>query len=224
MAVIERSQDLWDLMRKVGAKLDLSVTETSTPNVEQVCDWLNEAAILLTRLMPDKRLGGLRSAILSESDASEFIDLAGTDMVRVVGVKKYGVECTVLTQRKMDLVSTRSPLIHTVRNPAVAVSGEAGYVKLQFWPTSPGPVTVKGIRRPTSYHNDFSARDAEDEPIYTYAPDEFSLPVELESSAIDYAMIQGKIQDEEPEQVQLLYQMWSQQMGLETKVEGLGVE
>ena len=224
MAVIDRSQDLPELLRKVGAKLDLTVTETSTPNDVQICDWLNEAALLFTRFLPANRLGSLRSAVLVNDSIGEFMDLTGSDVVRAVGVKKYGVECTVLGQRKMDLVSTRSPLIHTVRNPSVAISGESGFVKLQFWPTSIGPVRVKGVKRPTAYNADWVSRDTDDNPIYTYAPDEFSLPAELETAAIDYALIQGRIQDEEPEQVQLLYQMWSQQLGFETKIEGFGVE
>ena len=225
MSVIDRSQTLDELLRKVGAKLDQTITETSAPSDIQVCDWLNEAALLLCRLLPANRLGSLRSMVISDNNTGEFLDLTNSDIVRVVGVKKYGVECTVVDQRTMDLTFTRLPLVGTVRNPSVCVSGESGYVKLQFWPTSSGPVRVKGIRRPTAYHADWLSRDPEsDEPIYTYAPDEFSLPVELEQSAIDYALIQGKIQDEEPQQVQLLHQMWASQIGLEMKIEGLGVE
>jgi hypothetical protein len=177
----------------------------------------------LIKLSP--KLGSLRSSVISNDETGEFLDLTNSDIVRVIGVKKYGVECTVVDQRKMDLTATRLPLVNTVRNPSVCVSGESGYVKLQFWPTSIGPTRVKGVRRPTAYHASFSGRDPDtDEPIYTYAPDEFSLPAELEMAAIDYAVIQGKVQDEEPQQVQLLHQMWVANVGLETKIEGLGVE
>lgn len=224
MAAIQQAQSLSELLVRVGGKLDLTITETSTPNVGQVCGWLNEAALLFARLLPVARLGSLRSPVVTEDDVGGTLDLTGTDITRVVGIKKYGTECVVLTQREMDFISTRSPLIHTVKNPSACVSGDSGSVLLQFWPSSPGPVSVKGVRKPTAYHNNYTSTDEFGDPIYDWAPDTYTLPVELETAAVDYAVIQGKVQDEEPEQVQILSQMWAQSIGIETKIPGIGAD
>ena len=39
-------------------------------------------------------------------------------------------------------------------------------------------------------------------------PDAYSPPLEWEKFLVDYAVIQGKVQDEEPQQVNLLLQAW----------------
>lgn len=224
MVVVQKAQDIDTLLTRVGGKLDIVVTETSTPNASQVCDWLNEAAILLTRLLPVERLGSLRSPVFSESDVGETLSLSSTDMIRVIGIKKYGTECVVREQREMDFISTRSPLINTVRNPSASISGDSGDVQLQFWPTSPGPVAVKGINKPTVYDNTWTTLDGDGDPIYDWTPDTYTLPLELETAAVDYAVLMGRVQDEETQQVQQLVQMWGQSVGIEVKIPGLGVD
>lgn len=210
MAEITRAQTISDLIAKVGSKLDISITAMSTPSISQVVSWLNDAALLMTRLMPEDRLGIFRTTITSDSVGASIS--ITSQMSRILTVKKYGVVCTRLTQRDMDLVATRSPLLHTTKNPACCVSGDAGNVAIGFWPTSAGPVSIVAVRKPTAY------------TASGWAPDTYSLPPELELLAVDYAVIQGKIQDEEPQQAQVLYQMWVQQAGIEAQVEGLGVQ
>lgn len=218
MAAIDKAQTITELVDRVGDKMDLTINENSTPSIGQVCSWLNEAALLLARYLPPHRLGSLRAPAIAQDDVGARLDLTGNSILRVVGVKKYGTECTVLGQRRMDLVATRYPLVHTVRNPSVCISGESGAVQLQFWPESLGPVEVRGIQIPTKYHNEQSGGS------YTWVSDTYSLPAELETAAVNYATIQGKVQDEEPEQVAQLYQMWMQEMGIEQRIPGLGVD
>lgn len=210
MAEITRSQTIADLLAKVGSKLDISITTMSTPSSAQVVSWLNDAALLMTRLMPEDRLGIFRTQVSNENVGSSIAIVS--QLARVITVKKYGVVCTRLSQRDMDLIATRSPLLHTTRNPACCVSGDAGNVTINFWPVSAGPVSIVAVRKPTAY------------TVNGWSPDTYSLPPELELLAVDYAVVQGKIQDEEPQQAQVLYQMWVQQAGIEAQVEGLGVQ
>lgn len=210
MAEITQSQTTAELLKKVGAKLDLSITSSSTPSREQVIVWLNDAALLLARFLPDHRLSSLKVTVNAE-DISEYYTVSD-ELERAVTVKKFGVVCTRLKQRQMDLITTRSPLIYTSRNPAYCNSGNAGSVQLQFWPTSPGPVSVKAIRKPQAYEDDDG-----------WVPGTYALPAELELLAVDYAVLQGKIQDEEFEQAQLLIQKWGQDAGIEGSIDGLGV-
>lgn len=210
MAEILRSQTTTEILKKVGSKLDIEITATSTPNRNQVISWLNDAALILSRMMPEGRLGLLRDST-SQDDVGASMTLT-EQYARVVSVKKFGVECTRMDQRDMDLISTRTPLLHTTRNPSYCISGDGGQVQLQFWPEGPGPVLVKAIRKPTAYADD---------DLWT--PGTYTLPVELELLAVDYAVLQGKIQDEEMQQVQLLMQAWFQQAGIEGSIEGLGV-
>ena len=212
MVLIDRSQTIADVLSRVGAKLDVTVTDNSTPSSDQVVQWLNDGSLLMVKYMPPHRLGSLMF-VTTESDVGEYWALASTDMLRPVAVKKFGVECARLVQRDLDLVITQTPLLFTTRNPAFAVSGEAGALKLQFWPASLGPVSVKGIKRPTAFENDAG-----------WAPDQWSLPAELELNAIDYAVIQGKIQDEEIEQATILKKEWTQELGIEMQIDALGVD
>lgn len=214
MTEIVRAQSLADIIARVGAKLDINITSSSTPNTNQVVRWLNDAALLLVRMLPEDRLGAYKETVLDQH-VGQTLTIT-EQFLRIVTVKKYDVVCTRLLQRDMDLMATRSPLLHTTRNPAFCVSGNSGNVALNFWPVSDGPVSVTAIRKPTAYTNPIAA------PFW--APDQYSLPPELELLAVDYAVVQGKIQDEEPQQAQLLYQMWVQQAGLEGQVEGLGVQ
>lgn len=210
MAEILRSQDISDLLAKVGSKLDVDITDTSTPSTAQVVQWLNDAALLMARLMPEERLGLLQTKLTADS-VGQLLSL--TDQLeRIITVTKYGVVCTKKSQRDMDLVATRTPLLHTTRNPAYCVGGDSGNVSLKFWPSSVGPVTVTAIRKPQAY------------TATGYSPGTYALPVELELLAVDYACVQGKIQDEETQQANMLFQMWMQQAGIEAQVEGLGVQ
>jgi hypothetical protein len=208
---INKSQVVGDILDKVGAKLDIEITDTSTPTAQQVVVWLNDAALMIVRLLPEERLGLLRTSISSD-DISGVISIT-EPVEKIVSARKYGIECTKLKQREMDLVSTRMPLVHTTRNPAYCISGSGGSVQLQFWPESSGPVLVKAIRKPEAYSM---------APGWTAGS--YTLPVELEMLAVDYAVLQGKIQDEEVQQAQILMQAWFQQAGIEGQVEGLGVQ
>jgi hypothetical protein len=210
VAEIIRSQLITELLAKVGSKLDIDITDTSTPSDAQVVSWLNDAALLIARFLPEDRLGLLQDKVEVE-DVGESL-VVDSPFERFVSIVKYGVVCKRLTQRDMDLISTRSPLLHTTRNPAFCVSGNAGYINLRFWPTSIGPVTVKAIRKPEAY------------AVTDWTPGTYSLPVELELLAVDYAVVQGKIQDEEVQQAQFLLQAWMQQAGFEAQIEGLGVQ
>lgn len=212
MAQITRAETIDELIERVGAKLDLTITSSSIPSREQTVVWLNDGALLLARLLPARRLGGLQQEIPYE-DVTDKIDIDGNDLLRIVSVKKYGIECRVMDQRELSLVKTRLPLTHTTRTPACAVSGDEGSVTLEFFPESNGNVEVKGLKRPTAYEDSDS-----------WEPDEWSMPVELELPIIDYAVIQGKIQDEEPEQAALLMKNWAQLLGIESKVDALGVD
>lgn len=211
MAEIVKAQTLADILVKVGAKLDIDITDTSTPNREQVVLWLNDAALLLCRLLPEARLGLLRDSFEEESASSMLV--ISRPYLRIVNVKKFGITCTKLEQAEFELISTRFPLMHTTRNPAYCISGGGGDVELQFWPETPGPVLVKAIRKPEAYVNDDD-----------WIAGDFTLPAELEVHAVDYAVLMGKIQDEEVQQVQMLTQLWIQLTGLEGQIEGLGVK
>lgn len=212
MVQIGRAESVDNLIARVGAKLDLTITSTSTPDRGQTVQWLNDGALLLARLLPPHRLGGLQFDLgFTDIGASANIDT--DDILRVVSVRKYGVECTVMTKRDLSLAETRTPMLYTTRTPACAVTGEGGAVHLDFFPTFTGDVEIKAIKRPTAY---------EDSP--SWVPDQWSIPVELETAMIDYAVIQGKVQDEEPEQAQMLMQHWAQATGLEIRTDAIGVD
>lgn len=212
MVQIGRAETIDELIERVGAKLDLAVTDNSTPNRGQVVQWLNDGALLLARLLPFERLMGLQFKI-SISDVGESASIDRDDIIRLTSIRKYGVECTRMTLRELMESSTRLPLLFTSRTPAVAVSGLEGLVRLEFFPTYPGDVECLALRRPTAYQDSGS-----------WAPDEWSLPVELELGVVDYAVVQGKVQDEEPEQAKMLLEAWYQAMGIEIKTDAIGVD
>jgi hypothetical protein len=212
MTQIGRASTIDELIERVGAKLDLEITSTSIPSREQTVRWLNDGALLLARLLPPSRLGGLHFE-LSFDDVGETLDIDGDHLMRVVRVKKFGIECTIREQRDLSMIRTRMPLVHTTRTPACAVSGQDGAVQLEFFPYSNGTVLVKGIKRPTAYEDSGS-----------WEPDEWSMPAELELPIVDYAVVQGKVQDEEPEQAAMLMKQWTQFVGIEIKVDAVGVD
>ena len=110
MAHIERAQNIDTLIGRVGAKLDLTITTTSTPNREQTVQWINDGALLLARLLPPHRLGGLQADV-NFYDVRETADIDVQSIMRVVSASKYGVECTILSKRDLVMAKTRTPLL-----------------------------------------------------------------------------------------------------------------
>jgi len=108
-------------------------------------------------------------------------------------------------------MKARMPYMATVMSPYYARFGRSGKVRLKFLPESKGKITLSYIRMPTAYTS-------------SWTPDDYSAPAELEELIVDYAVVRGKIQDEEPQQVQLLWQAWFQSAGLEPNLDMTGVE
>ena len=214
MTAITRAENMDDLISRVSALLDVPINENSIPSEQQVIRWFNDAAILIVKLLPDERLAWAQHVMSYDNVGSELY-LEGSNIIRIVAVSKYNYDCTEVTHKKLLSMRARFPYYATVQSPYYCRFGSQGKVRLRFLPESFGKVSVAYVRMPTAFYKNSSNQ---------WEPDDYSVPAELEPVLVDYVVMKGKIQDEEPQQFQVLYQEWVQSLGIETQAKVTGVE
>jgi hypothetical protein len=184
-----------DLRDKVGALLDVDIGSDTTPDEDQVNAWLYDGAIKMMSILPLEMLGGfMKTQSTADIDGDVSIDAA--DMLRIVSVTKGGQPCVEVPLANLHGLALRAPYLF--RNTyAYARMGESGEATLQFYPADSGQVEVYYIAFPDAASS-WSGTSS-------LAP-----PESWSGQLVEYAALQGKIQDEEPQQAQMLYQMWVQ--------------
>lgn len=204
------SESISDVIDKVAGKLDAIVDTSTTPSKAQVINWLNDGLMLITKTLPDHRLSWLLDRISPTVQTAYTID--NLDIMRVTSVVRYGRRCRKVDSDELNWISGSAPYSSTEIDPTYAVSGVGGMVTLRFWPESMAATTVEYIHRPAQYSLEGW------DPLGRYTP-----PPEAEDIIVDYAVIQGKIQDEELEQAMALWNQWKERYQIEAGPETLGV-
>ena len=210
MTQITRS-DVLAMIARVGAKLDIpTIDASSTPTNTQVIQWLDDAVMKLAKMLPSSKMGSLTWVYESDSITANLnLEQQSPVVMRVFSAKKFGYGCKRYELDEFEQIKTKLPMLHTQSNPAFAVSGVAGELVLMFYPESPGACEIRVAAIPTSY---------------TSIQDEFSAPLTWEDHIVDFAVLQGKIQDEEPEQTSLLLQEWMASIQVAMQLPSLGVD
>jgi len=200
------------LRNRVGSLLDVRITEATTPSKDQVDEWMYEGALMLCKALPVALLGTMMdletATITTDWDISDF------DVVKAVTVEKDGVRCKIYSHPDLLHIRDNMGALHTDEYPACSFTGIAGgKAVIKFFPetnlsvsltfvTSPAPVTA--WKKTVSPH--------------LIPPDSWSELI------VEYAVMKGKIQDEEEQAASMLYQMWTQSVNVFVGSEVLGTD
>jgi hypothetical protein len=190
------------MIAQVGAKLDLEITENTVPDKEQVVQWLNDASLYMAKILPAPAVSGITRSFKSDSVGSQW-ELPTGEILRVLVVRKFGNISFMADMAKLSWVATNVPMTHTSRNPICAVSGSGGNTVLEFFPRTNAPAEVIAVVAP------------EQITAEGWTPGEYAPPPSWALGMVDYAVIQGKIQDEEPEQAAFLLKSWQENLQVE---------
>lgn len=183
----------------VGALLDVDIETNSTPSTNQVFQWLYDGAIEMMAVLPDGALAGFTDTKEYGSVKDLNIVVEDIELLRIVAVTKAGKLCDRLPLDVLKDIGKKAPYIYA-NDAAYAETGVGGQVLLSFLPDDViADVILSYVHLPAPV-NDWTASNS-------YAP-----PVSWTSFLARYAAIQAKIQDEEPEQAQLLFQMWANEV------------
>lgn len=215
MSAIVQAVNMTELVNRAAALLDVPINENSIPSMEQVVRWFNDGLLLLTKLLPDERLAWAQHSIVIDNVGSE-LHLEGSNIIRLGVVTKYNFQAHEVGHQMLMSMRSKMPNKASVQTPYFCRFGSEGKVRLKFLPESSGKVHVNFVRMPTAY---FWNNDGDQ-----WTPDAYSAPAELEPFLVDYVVLQGKIQDEEPQQFQMLYQAWMQSLQIESQAITTGVE
>lgn len=187
-----------NLRDRVGALLDVRISDATVPSRDQVNEWMYEGAFILCKLLPISILGTMMDTF-TEDTASDW-DVGDQDIVRVVSIVKDSNRCRIYSYPDFLRVLEDMPALHGSGHPACSFTGIAGGQSvIKFFPdetntafltfvTSPAPVEEWEVT--TSPH--------------LIPPDTWAELI------VEYATMKGKVQDEEEEAATMLYQMWMQ--------------
>lgn len=187
-----------ELVARVGAKLDSVPTDSTVPSINQIKGWLDEGAIEIARLAPESMLGSLiathTNTITDSYEPEDYV-------MRILSVSKFGAVCKVVPNIvTFRLLVGSAGLAFDQKSPLACVSGTAGRIAVKFYPETSGQIIVDYVRKPNSYLDTYDSGS------------EYYLPQEFEQFLISYAVIQGRIQDEEPGLAQQQAQIWYQDL------------
>ena len=175
------------LVDRVASLLDLTVDETSTPSASQVTEWLVEGFSKLVNMLPDEQLmyeATVATGMLSPSG------IETTDCLKVLGVSVDGTPARKVPYQKIATMGSNQPARFSGVNFAYAI-GAGNRVYVWPWSDSARSVEVHYIDEPSTNIGD-----------------------NIAGLCVDYAVIMGKVQDEELEQSNGLLQAWFQNVQL----------
>jgi len=194
-----------DLQNRVAAGLDVDLSTTSVPTTDQVDAWLWDAAMFLaTVLKPDQ----IPSLIGDEENvtamATGTTTLAGTNVIRPLYIgantdttnSKVYNPCTIYTQQEHFRIKQFAPNMHTADNPAAVVTGKQGSLSIEFYPSGMTFYNIRYIGAPSPVAN------------WTGAAANFVPPSAWAQAMTAYAVMMGKLQDEEVELANMSKAIW----------------
>lgn len=193
-----------ELAARVGALLDVTIDTSSgnedkgTPSYSQVRSWLYDAARQILHLAPEPHVAGFVNRATSAGVTSTWA-IDGIAIERILSVIKGGFVCDKVSYSTLRRIPMLMPSLYSGGGYAYAESGSIGEATLQFYPEDSDDVEVAYVA-PVA-----QVASWVESPTDNYIP-----PDSWSKLMVDYAVIQGKVQDEEPEQVQLLMQLWVQ--------------
>lgn len=188
-----------DLLRnRVGALLDVRISDATTPSIDQVNNWMYEGAMVLCKIIPIGQLATMMN-IETSTETTDW-DINELDMIKLAVVQKADKQCRIYAYDDFLHVRDNLPSLHTDNSPACSLSSNAaGAAVLKFLPETSATVSVLYVASP--------APIVEWEPA-TVAP-HLVPPDTWAELIVDYAVMKGKIQDEEEQAASMLYQMWT---------------
>lgn len=168
------------LVSKVASLMDVSVDTTSTPSQDQVTEWLKEGFRKLVNMLPDEQLT-LESTTASGTTSSA---VPTTGALKIVSVFVAGVPATKVSYEQLQEISSLQPSRFSGLKHCYAVASNNS---ISCFPQDGLTVQVRYIADPTTSISDGIA-----------------------GLVVDYAVVMAKIQDEETEQANMLWQKWMQ--------------
>lgn len=182
------------LVAEVGALLDLTITDNTTPSKTDTIRWMNRAAIKLFKVLPVEHLVDVQKVELISGYIASGSDF-NPSLLRVVDVIVNGAAADKIDNVALKRLPTESPYKYSLAQPAYSVKGSSGSMSIEAYPTTASLLHVTYIPTPTKY-----STVTEDD---TYSP-----PESLEEFIVQYASIMAREQDEEPGQFQLYMKQW----------------
>lgn len=188
-----------DTMRnRVGALLDVRISSATTPSIDQVNEWMYEGAFNLCKILPTEMLGTM-SLLKAYTSQAPPLALGGLELVRLITLEVGGVRARMYSYPDFLNVRDHMPQLHTGTSPAATLTPDAeGITNVTWLPVTPEDVNITYVTEPApvSAWNKTAAPNL-------IPPDTWSELI------VQYAVVQGKIQDEEEQAAGMLYQMWT---------------
>lgn len=200
------------LRNRVGALLDVRITEATTPSKDQVDEWLYEGALMMCKILPLGLLGTMMD--VEEATVITDWDISAFDVVKAVAVEKNGAICKIYTYPELLHIRDNMSALHTSSNFGCSFVGDAGGAGvIKFYPESSSLAILTFVASPAPIS----------EWVKTSAP--HLIPPDTWSELIvEYAVVKGKVQDEEEQAASMLYQMWIQSVQAFTGSAVLGTD
>jgi len=186
------------LRNRVGSLLDVRITEATTPSKDQVDEWMYEGALMLCKILPIGLLGTMMD--VETATVTKDWDVGGLDIVKAVSVEKNDAGCTIYPYPELVHIRDNMSSLHTTSNFACAFTGEVGGASIiRFYPETSASATLTFVTSPAPV-----SKWAKTTAPHLIPPDTWSELI------VEYAVMKGKIQDEEEQAATMLYQMWMQ--------------
>lgn len=206
------------MVARVGSLLDIEVSDDTVPSNDDIITWLNEGALEVVKMMPDEKVSALTKRI-GVTDVGERTylneDHDFEPPMRIMTVTKFGAVCTKAKNYEDYLQKKKlTPLIFDRTNPLACQTGTIASPVIEFFPADTGDVVIQAVIAPSAYAMDGGYDENDD--LYP--------PVSWERLIIDYAVMRGRTQDEEPGQANLQYQMWIQAVQTAARSNDFGFE
>lgn len=187
-----------NLRDRVGALLDVRISDATTPSRDQVNEWMYEGALILCKLLPVSILGTMMGTF--SATVSDNWDIGDNDIVRIVAVEKNSKKCRIYSYPDLLRIQDDMPALHTTNNPACSFTGlDSGKSVIKFIPISNTLAFITFVTSPAPIE-DWEITDSP----HLIPPDTWAELI------VEYATVKGKIQDEEEQAATMLYQMWLQ--------------
>lgn len=188
------------LVADVAAILDIEITNDTIPSELQVVRWLNEAAVITASVLPPEACVSITttSSFTVTDYASYGESGASSTPLRMLSVKKFGKPCEVIYDPHVFLRRKANyGMIYNREFPLCLISGGSAGMSLSFFPEDSGTAELRFICYPEEYVL------GEDQSALGYLP-----PKSWEKILVDYAVMRGRLQDEEPGQAEQQYKFW----------------
>lgn len=200
-------RNLDELIRAVGSKLDIQISSNTVPSKDDVTEWLQDGFLRMLMYLPGPMLTevsvvqGFENVDVGADALFEW-DL-GTDVVRILGATTENYTDTDVFAPAIVVPYSEYRAIKALVDGSASVvqsyiSVTPGGAKVVSWPKLRRNIELEYVPRPAS---------AYDWPTAAGSP-----PLEWEPAVIDYAVAQGRMQDEEPALGQASMADWEKRM------------